>query len=331
MKPSVRTGSPLSRHTLRAWRWRLAVAAVGASVATGAPADSAIAELRLEVASAPAVIRSGAQGQVLVFDVRVSAVERDERFALATKLPLYESQRRLPRVSEGSPLLAVGPPTVVDGPATFTGPVGGMQGRPGCSPSWPSGYHGWEVAEEQRELLAPAGTTSLVQYVYSVTDRPLWPGMDLRVRFVAKTSLGAPLSPPITPSEAVSPPITVTGRLGAQLGLRFSPIPPNPRNLKVVEVQRGRPLTVVGAIDPPLARQPIRLYRVPPNRPSARVWKTVKTDHRGRFRFEVARSKLGFAEIWPLYRGGRGRVLADHGCPLMYRVVKPPSSRHMLP
>ncbi|MDA0184040.1 hypothetical protein OJ997_27275 [Solirubrobacter phytolaccae] len=297
-----------------------ALVAVGVS---GWIADGASGQVRIEVSADRSTVRSGADGQLLTFTVLVTGGAQDERVALGAELPLFASRRTQPRVLEGTPLFASGPPAVVEGPAAFTGGVGGMRGRPSCSPTWPGGFHGWEVDNQQRDLLVPAGSTSRVRYLYSVTDRPLWAGMDLRVRFTLKTSLSPlPGQPSMSPLEAMSGPIRISGRLGAQLGMRFAPQLRNPRGLRVVEVKRGRRLSVLGAIDPPVAGRPVRLYRVPPARPAAKVWKTVRTDRHGRFRFSVSRSKLGFSEVWPVYRSRGNELRGDYGCPLMFRVVK---------
>ena len=294
------------------------LAAAGSALTFAAPVRDAQAEVALQVTAHPGVVRSAGVGQSLTFDVRVTAEAQDERFALAVELPVYASRPGWPERSEGSPLLADGLPTVIEGPATFTGGAGGTQARPGCSPRWPGGFHGFEIANAARDVLVPANTTSVLRYVYAVTPQPLWPDADLRVRFSARASSASPV--PARPVGTVSSPIRIVGRVGARLSLRFSPALPNPQKRRAVEVKSGKPLPVIGAIDPPLANAAVRLYRVPPNTASAKVWKTVRTDGHGRFRIRVSRASRGFKEIWPVYRSTRRSIADDHACPLTYRV-----------
>lgn len=271
------------------------------ALATLAFAAEASAELRMTVETDRTSVVSGAGGELAV-TVRLTATGQDERFALGERLPRFESS---PGFTEGTILSPLADPVVIEGPATFTGGASVVTGTPIC------GLHGDWPGRVTRDVLVPAQTTSLVRFTYRITRQPLWRNADVRVGFTADPRTLTPQARTLAAElTAESAPLRVTGRRGVRVALRFA----GHRGHEPAVLDRDRAV-LLGTLDPPVADAPVRIYQ---RHDATRVWRTVRTDERGRFRLAFE-PKAGY-QPWAAYTSRDRRYASGRSCPLLYRL-----------
>lgn len=276
--------------------------AIAVSLSALAAAGEARAALQMSVEADRTSVVSGAGGELTV-TVRLTATGQDERFALSDQLPRFESS---PGFTEGTIVRPLAPAAVIEGPATFTGGASQVIGEPACA------LHGDWPAHTARDILVPAGTTSLVRYTYRITEQPLWSNADVRVGYLAEPRTVAPQARTLAHAVQVdTAPLRVTGPLAVRIRLRFA----GHSVLKPAVLDPDRAV-LLGTLDPPLARAPVRVYK---KHNATRVWRRVRTDERGRFRV-VFKPKAG-DQPWAAYTSRDQRYVSDRACPLRFKLA----------
>ena len=300
---------PLRHHAGRLLTAGLALlATLGASPAR--------AELHMAArASSPAAIGFPHPAPV-VYALELTAVGRDESFALTFESPFF-GHDATGTAPAGASLQYGGERPRIDGPAWLPGPAAFSFGKLACGPSVAS--HGYDVQRARWDVVVPAGTTSTLSFEFTPAAASPWPDTDYDVTFEALPDLvggGRGTLAAVQRATAAGP--RPTGRRGIRVTLRSTPRTVLAGLDGAARVREGRRIAIRGTLLPRLAHAKVMLFTSTRASPAFRRAHTVRTGRNGRFRASLrARRGLQVMARVPRQRAGYS---SDYSCPLGFDV-----------
>ena len=306
--------SPLCSSGWKRYRGRSALAAVALLLAVPAAAPAADPEFRATV-SPDRVVWS--QTTELTYRVEATTGEQPERFDLVAgargAFVGFDGQ------AHGSLLIPSGDGASLEGPGSLR--VGfSSHGDPiPCPGSGLPQRHGGLFYEQTFELRLPARSTSTLVFRASVVRDAPWPRDSYAAVLRAANPFeeGTLASPVDIPVAAPEP----GGRTGVRLAIATDPASAECATPPRID---GRPITVSGRSDPPLAGQRVRLHYVPPGQRSPVTLADVPVRDDGTFEYRNWRPRdPGVYEVAATYVSQRPELTDDFSAPRLFEVGVP--------
>jgi len=255
----------------------------------------------------------------VTYSLRVETGDSAERFSVAAELPVLEV------AGGGAPLQIKR--FVLEGAGAVLGRRS-VTATPGCAPSAPGLFHGYEPESEGLSVALPANSESTLKATYEARAFAFWPGVDLDLRF----RLGRPY-----PEQTAGPgtvglprvfkaagPSVVRRRSGIRIDLQTSPASSYQSLARAHRIHRGRRITIRGQLHPAVPGQRVRLAWYGPG--SSHRLATIgfaRSRRNGRFTLSGWRPRrLGTYELWAFVRPSTKEFVADHRCPRVFRLIR---------
>lgn len=298
---------------------RFLVPAIGLLLAGGQPAAAA---LTLTTTVAPATVTSPAK--IVYGLVMVNDGDAQERFSLALVAPTYHAPFGI-ALPESNAIDQIAN-AVIDGPATRLGGVTHVAGLLAPCSSVGAGGHGYGLEGVSFDVGVPPRSTSTLRATYEA-GLPLWPDLDLRLRFVLGTRLTTGRAGTLRVARKVlSPQPAIAGRVAMHLTFRTSPASGLASFDGRPPIARGTPVVVAGRANPALPGERVEL-----------LWARVDGRSKVLARGSAGRPRIaaggafdarwtppgpGSYELWARYRSRRPGVVSDDTCPRLVRVKR---------
>lgn len=253
------------------------------------------------------------------YELTLTTGPEDERFSVFVEPPLFPDG--------GSPLYPIAPGIELVGPAQITGGVN-IFSHVVCSPAF-NVVHGAEPMRQGIDVIAPANSSSLLRLSFGVWRRDApFRGMAVRpkVTFSDRLENSEPgATGTIGADQVVLPEAPrLIGPTGVRISFTTRPWTPLTNPKRAPTLRPGRTITVSGRTEPALKRQVVSLRTVGPGqgRPKLRLLARVRTDRRGRFRYEWSPRRPGIHQLFAFYRRQRRGVTSDRACPRYVRIAR---------
>lgn len=182
------------------------------------------------------------------------------------------------------------------------------------------GDHGGGLTSESFGIDLPPHSTSTVHAPFR-TNAPLWPDLDLRLRFAIHTKLLTGLLGTLTsPRTIVSPQPHVIGPVGVHMTFRTRPRSGVGGFAAIPSVAPGRRITIAGRTNPAIPGQRVELRYARIVRASGHIADRGRIARprvrlKGRFRAHWVPPHSGRYELWAVYKRQRAGLVSDDTCP----------------
>jgi hypothetical protein len=253
--------------------------------------------------------------------------ELSERFGVRLEPPSYHPKHAEDGIGEGESVVPLDLPTI-EGPATV---IDGLFSRSvadlaSCSATG-AGNHGDGFHTIGFAIDLPPHSTSTLHAPFRTSD-PLWPDLDLRLRFAIGTTLLTGLPGTLTsPRTIISPQPQVAGPVGVHITFRTRPRSGRGGFGEIPSIPSGRRITIAGHTNPaiPGQRVDLRYARIST---SGRITERGRAARprvraKGRFRAHWVPPHSGRYELWAVYKRQRAGLVSDDTCPRLLRVRRP--------
>jgi hypothetical protein len=253
----------------------------------------------------------------VVYSLTIRTGGEDERFTVSAQLP------SLNVAGGGAPLHFES--LTLAGSGSFT--IRRMaHATPGCAPSAPGRYHGYEPVGEALSLSLPANSESVLRATYRAGRFAFWPGIDLRLRFVLEPPLersAGPATVRLPQSFITSGPIARRRRSGVRIDLVTSPRSSYQATNPIAAIRRGRPIAIRGQLHPAVPNQIVRVAWIGADSRRFVIVGRTRTRRDGSFALAPWQPRrLGTYELWAFVTPTTPSLVSDYRCPRVFRLVR---------